>query len=172
MQYKRGVLAVLASLVLAVSSLTAFAEAKIGVSDAQRAILQSELGRQGMDQINSAFVEQEEQLKEMQKEITTLLEKLKKDTELMSDQEFQNLLQEISVKRAQMGQLVEQVQQVKLQQTDRLIQSLTARYQEAVEALVLSDKYDLIVPRQSVHYRHELYDVTAKITEKMNALEK
>ena len=125
-----------------------------------------------MEQINAAFVEQEEQLKEMQKDITSLLEKLKKDTELMSDQEFQNLLQEISVKRAQMGQLVEQVQQVKLQQTDRLIQSLTARYQEAVEALVLSDKYDLILPRQSIHYRHELYDVTAKITEKMNALEK
>jgi len=171
-QYKIGVLAFLAGVFLAVSSSTVFAEAKIGVSDAQRAILQSELGRQGMEQINSAFVEQEEQLKEMQKDITTLLEKLKKDTELMSDQEFQNLLQEISVKRAQMGQLVEQVQQVKLQQTDRLIQTLTARYQEAVEALVLSDKYDLIVPRQSVHYRHELYDVTAKITEKMNALEK
>jgi Skp family chaperone for outer membrane proteins len=53
-----------------------------------------------------------------------------------------------------------------------LIQSLTPRYQEAIEALVLSDKYDLVLPRQSVHYRHELYDVTAKITEKMNALEK
>ncbi len=172
MQYKRAVLAILASFILAVSSSTAFAEAKIGVSDAQRAILQSEIGKQGMEQINAAFVEQEEQLKEMQKDITSLLEKLKKDTELMSDQEFQNLLQEISVKRAQMGQLVEQVQQVKLQQTDRLIQSLTARYQEAVEALVLSDKYDLILPRQSIHYRHELYDVTAKITEKMNALEK
>ena len=90
----------------------------------------------------------------------------------MSDQEFQNLLQEISVKRAQMAQLVEQVNQVKLQQTERLIQSLTAQYKEAVEALVLSDKYDLILPRQSVHYRHELYDVTAKITEKMNALQK
>ena len=172
MQYKKAILAFLACFILAVSSSAAFAEAKIGISDAQRAILQSELGKQGMDQINAAFVEQEEQLKEMQKEITTLLEKLKKDTELMSDQEFQNLLQEISVKRAQMGQLVEQVQQVKLQQTERLIQSMTARYQEAVEALVLSDKYDLILPRQSIHYRHELYDVTAKITEKMNALEK
>lgn len=172
MQYKRGILAVVASFILAVSSSTAFAESKIGVSDAQRAILQSALGKQGMEKINGAFVEQEEQLKEMQKEITTLLEKLKKDTELMSDQEFQNLLQEISVRRARMGQLVEQVQQVRLQQTDRLIQSLTARYQEAVEALVLSDKYDLILPSQSVHYRHELYDVTAKITEKMNALEK
>ena len=61
MQYKRAVLAILASFILAVSSSTAFAEAKIGVSDAQRAILQSEIGKQGMEQINAAFVEQEEQ---------------------------------------------------------------------------------------------------------------
>lgn len=172
MHYKKGILAILASIFMAVSSSSAFAEVKIGVADAQRAILQSELGAKGMDQINGAFVEQENQLKEMQKEVTTLLEKLKKDTELMSDQEFQNLLQEISVKRGQMAQGVENLQRVKIENTDRLIQSLTSRYQEAVEALVLSDKYDLIVPRQSVHYRHELYDVTAKITEKMNAIEK
>ena len=68
MQYKIGILAFLAGVFLAVLSPTVFAEAKIGVSDAQRAILQSELGRQGMEQINSAFVEQEEQLKEMQKD--------------------------------------------------------------------------------------------------------
>jgi outer membrane protein len=170
--YKKGILAILASIIMAVSSSSAFAEAKIGVADAQRAILQSELGQKGMDQINGAFIEQEEQLKEMQKEVTVLLEKLKKDTELMSDQEFQKLLQDISVQRGQMSQLVENVQRIKLESTDRLIQSLTSRYQEAVEALVLSEKYDLILPRQSVHYRHELYDVTAKITEKMNALEK
>lgn len=172
MQYKKGILAILATFIMVISPSSAFAESKIGISDAQRAILQSERGKAAMEQINAAFAEQEEQLKSMQQDITGLLEKLKKDTELMSDQEFQNLLQEISVKRAQMGQLVEQVQQVKLQQTDRLIQAMTADYQEAVEALVLSDKYDLILPRQSVHYRHELYDVTAKITEKMNALEK
>lgn len=149
----------------------ALAEVKIGIADPQRAILQSDIGKQGMDQINSNFTEQEEVLKGMQDEITVLLERLKKDTELMSDQEFQQLLQEISVKRGQMAQLVQELQRIKIEQTDRLIQSLTGRYQEAVEALVLSDKYDLIMPRQSVHYRHELYDVTAKITEKMNALE-
>ena len=55
--------------------------------------------------------------------ITALLEKLKKDTELMSDQEFQNLLQEISVKRGQMAQLLQELQRVKLEQTDRLIQT-------------------------------------------------
>ncbi len=172
MQVKQGILAILTTCLLAMMSPTALAEVKIGVSDPQRAILQSETGKQGIDQINANFSEQEDVLKEMQSEITTLLEKLKKDTELMSDQEFQNLLQEISIKRNQMSQLLQELNQVKLQQQDRLIQALTPRYQEAVEALVLSEKYDLIVPRQSVHYRHELYDVTAKITEKMNALQK
>lgn len=171
MRVKQGILAILATCFLAMTSSTAFAEVKIGVSDPQRAILQSETGKQGIDQINANFEEQEAVLQEMQGEITTLLEKLKKDTELMSDQEFQNLLQEISVKRNQMAQLLQELQQVKLQATERLIQALTPRYQESVEALVLSDKYDLIIPRQSVHYRHELYDVTAKITEKMNALQ-
>lgn len=170
MRVHRGALAILATLLVVITP-TALAEVKIGIADPQRAILQSDIGQQGMDQINSNFSEQEEVLKGMQDEITVLLERLKKDTELMSDQEFQQLLQEISVKRGQMAQLVQELQRIKLEQTDRLIQSLTGRYQEAVEALVLSDKYDLIMPRQSVHYRHELYDVTAKITEKMNALE-
>lgn len=170
MRVYRGALAIVATLMMAMSP-AAFAEVKIGIADPQRAILQSEIGKQGVDRINANFSEQEEILQGMQDEITVLLERLKKDTELMSDQEFQQLLQEISVKRGQMAQLVQELQRVKLEQTDRLIQSLTGRYQEAVEALVLSDKYDLIMPRQSVHYRHELYDVTAKITEKMNALE-
>lgn len=169
---KQGILAILATGLLAVTSSTAFAETKIGIADPQRAILQSETGKQGIDQINANFSEQDELLKERQTEITGLLEKLKKDTELMSDQEFQNLLQEISIKRGQLAQVAQEVQQLKLQQRDRLIQALTPRYQEAIEALVLSEKYDLIIPSQSIHYRHELYDVTAKITEKMNALEK
>lgn len=171
LQGKKGILAVLATCFMVMTSSAALAEVKIGVADPQRAILQSEIGKQGLDQINAQFTEQDDVLKEMQKEVTGLLEKLKKDTEMMSDQEFQNLLQEISVKRSQMAELLQRVQNVKLEQTDRLIQSLTPRYQEAIEALVLSEKYDLIVPRQSVHYRHELYDVTAKITEKMNALQ-
>ena len=172
MRLNQGVLAILATCFIAISSSAAAAEVKIGIADPQRAILQSEIGKQGVDRINAQYTEQEDLLKEMQKENTTLLEKLKKDTELMSDQEFQNLLQEISVKRNQMAQLLQELQRVKVEQSDRLIQSLTPRYQEAIEALVLSDKYDLILPRQSIHYRHELYDVTAKITEKMNALEK
>ena len=77
MRVKQGILAILATCFLAMTSATAFAEVKIGVSDPQRAILQSETGKQGINQINANFEEQEAVLQEMQGEITTLLEKLK-----------------------------------------------------------------------------------------------
>ncbi len=172
MRLNQSILAISVTFWIAMVASSANAEAKIGVSNPQRAILQSEIGKQGVQQINSQFTEQEDLLKEMGKEVTTLLEKLKKDTELMSEQEFGELYQEISVKRARLSQGVQEIQRLKTEQSQRLIQSLSPRYEEAIEALVLSDKYDLILPQESVHYRHELYDVTAKITEKMNALEK
>ena len=99
------------------------------------------------------------------------LEKLKKDTELMSEQEFQSLLNEITQKRGELAQVFQQLNRVRTEQIERVIQSLGPRAQEAIEALVLSDKYDLILRRENTLYRHELYDVTSKLTEKMNSLE-
>ena len=158
MRVNQSVMAILVTFSAAMVSLAAIAESKIGIVDPQRAIMQSEIGKQSVEQIIARFSEQDEMLKENNKEITTLLEKLKKDTELMSDQEFENLLQEINRAKSELSQ--------------RVIQSLTPRFSEAIDALVLSDKYDLILRKDSVFYGHELYDVTAKITEKMNALEK
>ena len=150
---------------------TAHSETKIGVANVQQAILQSESGKKLVEQINASFSEQDEALKERQTEITALLEKLKKDTELMSEQEFQALLNEITQKRGELAQVFQQLNRVKTEQVERVIQSLGPRAQEAIEALVLSDKYDLILRRENTLYRHELYDVTSKLTEKMNSLE-
>jgi outer membrane protein len=153
------------------AALVAHSETKIGVANVQQAILQSEAGKKLVEQINASFSEQDEALKERQAEITALLEKLKKDTELMSEQEFQSLLNEITQKRGELAQVFQQLNRVRTEQIERVIQSLGPRAQEAIEALVLSDKYDLILRRENTLYRHELYDVTSKLTEKMNSLE-
>ncbi len=171
MRTKNNILAIALGSLLSLASFSAIGEAKIGVANLQRAILQSESGKKLVEQIKSAFSEQEEVLKERQKEITEKLEILKKDTELMSDQEFQSLLGEINLKRGELSQLFQQVRRAEVEQTERVIQSLMPRAQEGIEALVLSDKYDLILRTESILYRHELYDVTSKLTEKMNSLE-
>ena len=67
MRVNQGVLAILATCFMAMASSSAVAEAKIGIADPQRAILQSEIGKQGVEQINAQYTEQEDLLKEMQK---------------------------------------------------------------------------------------------------------
>ena len=147
MRVNQSVMAILATFSMAMVSLAAIAESKIGIVDPQRAIMQSEIGKQSVEQIIARFSEQDDMLKENNKEITTLLEKLKKDTELMSDQEFQNLLQEIGVKQNQNAQGLQEINRAKSELSQRVIQSLTPRFSEAIDALVLSDKYDLILTK-------------------------
>ena len=168
---RKYILTTIVGVLMASGVHTALSEAKIGVADVQQAILQSESGKKLVEQINASFSEQDEALKERQTEITALLEKLKKDTELMSEQEFQALLNEITQKRGELAQVFQQLNRVRTENYERVIQSLGPRAQEAIEALVLSDKYDLILRRENTLYRHELYDVTSKLTEKMNSLE-
>lgn len=172
LQSKKDILAIVGLFLFSMTSASAFAEAKIGVVDAARAILQSEVGKNALGQINAEFVDEEEALKGMQKDLTGLLEKMKKDTELMSDQEFQGLFREIENKRAEIVNLGQNVQRVQLEQRERLVNLLSPQFRQAIEALVLSDDYDIILQKQSTYYSADVYDVTAKITEKLNALEK
>ena len=74
MRTKNNILAIALGSLLSLASFSAIGEAKIGVANLQRAILQSESGKKLVEQIKSAFSEQEEVLKERQKEITEKLE--------------------------------------------------------------------------------------------------
>ena len=65
MRVNQSILAILATFFMAMASSSAIAEAKIGVADPQRAILQSEIGKQGVQQINAQYSEQDDMLKEM-----------------------------------------------------------------------------------------------------------
>ena len=68
MRVNKSILAILAASFIAMASSSAIAESKIGVADPQRAILQSEIGKQGVQQINAQYSEQDDMLKEMQKD--------------------------------------------------------------------------------------------------------
>ena len=64
MRVNQSILAILAASFIAMASSSAIAESKIGVADPQRAILQSEIGKQGVEQIIARYSEQDEMLKE------------------------------------------------------------------------------------------------------------
>ncbi len=43
--------------------------------------------------------------------------------------------------------------------------------QRAIEALVLDEDYDIVIPRQAALYVGDLYNVTRKVTERLNEMD-
>lgn len=153
-------------------SVSAWAEVKIAVVDVQRAILQSEQSKAYMAQIQDEFQGEEEEIRSLQSEAAALLERLQKDSEVMSEAEKRKLQQQIEDKNNDFIYLRKKLQRQIDERQQELFAGVDQKVQKAIEELVLSEDYDLIIPRQAALYVNELYDITRKVTEKLNMLDK
>jgi outer membrane protein len=150
----------------------AVAEIKIAVVDVQRAILNSEQAKVYMAQIQQEFKKEEEEIRTLQASATALLERLQKDGDVISEPEKRKLQQQIEDKNNDFVYLRKKLQRQIDDRQQELFAGVDQKVQKAIEELVKSDDYDLIIPRQAALYVSELYDITRKVTEKLNSLDK
>lgn len=170
MSIKQSILAILAISVMAVTSPFASAEVKIAVVDVQNAILQSEEAKRLLTQIQEEFKGEEEEIRKIQSEAAALLERMNKDADVMSDAEKRRLQQQIESMNNDFVYLRQKLQrQIEERQTE-LFTGIDSKVQKAIEELVLSEDYDMILPRGAVLYVTDLYNITRKVTEKLNQL--
>jgi len=167
---RRFTLTVLAA-VVAILAPAVSAEVKIAVVDVQTAILNSEEAQRRLSQIQEEFSPQEKEIREIQSEAARLLERMQKDSEVMSDAEKRRVQQQIEslnndfvYERNKLQKEIEARQQ-------ELFSGIDQRVQRAIEELVKNEDYDLIIPRQAALYVGDLYNITRKVTEKLNELD-
>lgn len=172
MQKIHRVLLILAIALTGTLSTAAWAEVKVAVVDVQRAILNSEQAKGYMQQIQSEFKKEEDEIRTLQASAAALLERLQKDGEVMSDSEKRKLQQQIEDKNNDFVYLRKKLQKQIDDRQQELFAGIDLKVQQAIEELVLSDDYDLILPRQAALYVADLYDITRKVTEKLNSLNK
>ncbi|MFP6805811.1 MAG: OmpH family outer membrane protein [Pseudomonadales bacterium] len=172
MQIKQRILAVIAICVLTLTAPLAFAEVKIAVVDVQRAILNSEEAKRLMKQIQQEFSTDEDEIRKIQTDAAALLEKAQKDADVMSDAEKRRVQSEIESKNNDFVYLRQKLQkEISIRQAE-LFSGTEAKVQKAIEELVLKNDYDVILPRAAALYVGDLYDITRKITEALNNLDK
>jgi outer membrane protein len=169
---KQGIAAILAICVCTLASPIAFAEVKIAVVDVQRAILGSEEAKKLLAQIQTEFSKDEDQIKVIQRDAAALLERAQKDAEVMSDAEKQRIQSEIESKNNDFVYLRQKLQKAITARQTELFSGTEAKVQKAIENMVLENDYDLILPRAAALYVGDLYDITRKVTEKLNELDK
>ena len=171
MHIKQRILTILAISMLAFITPAAFAEVKIGVVDVQNAILQSEQAKRLMQQIQDEFKGEQDALLRIRTEGTAMVERLTKDADVMSDAEKRRLQQEIESKNNDLVYESKKLQRKIEERQAELFQGVDGKIQKAIEELVLKEDFDLILPRQAALYTGDLYNITRKVTEKLNELD-
>jgi len=170
--FKQRILAILVACVFAFASPVTFAEVKIAVVDVQRAILSSEEAKRLMAQIKDEFKSDEDQIRKIQTEAAALLQRAQKDQDVMSEAEKRRIQQEIESKNNDFVYLRQKYQREISARQVELFSGTEAKVQKAIEELVLENDYDMILPRAAALYVGDLYDITRKVTEALNELDK
>jgi outer membrane protein len=169
---KKNITAILAICLCALVTPVAFAEVKIAVVDVQRAILSSEEAKTLLAQIQQEFSTDEDAIKVIQRDAAALLERAQKDADVMSDAEKRRIQTEIESKNNDFVYLRQKLQKEITARQAELFAGTEAKVQKAIEEMVLANDYDLILPRAAALYVGNLYDITRKVTEKLNELDK
>jgi len=161
-----------AGLVLALSvlSLTVSAEMKLAVVDVDRAIAGSEDAQKLLRQLQQEFSTDEDTIKKIQTEAAELLQKMQKDSDVMSDSEKRRIQQEIESLNNDFVYQRQKLQKEVAARQSELFAGTEDKVRKAIEELVLENNYDMILPRAAALYVGDLYDVTRKVTEKLNEM--
>jgi outer membrane protein len=166
-QIKRLILTVLAGLAV-ISAPAAFAEVKVAVVDVQTAILNSEEAKRLLGQIQEEFKDDEDNIRQIQSQAATILERMQKDSEVMSDAEKRRLQQEIESLNNDFVYERQKLQRSIDERQQELFAGIDQKVQRAIEELVRSDDFDIILPRGAALYVGDIYNITRKVTEKLN----
>lgn len=153
------------------SALPALAEIKVAVVDSQKAILQSAEAKRLLQQLEDEFKDEQKDIRNIDTERTALLERARKDSEVMSPQELTKMRRQIESITDDLGYRTQKYQKEIVNRQRELLAGFNQKLQDAIREIVLSDDYDIVVNREAVVYVSELYDITRKTTEKLNALQ-
>ena len=152
-------------------TLTAQAEMKIAVVDVDRAVAGSEAAQKLLRQLQVEFKTDEDTIKKIQTEAAELLQKMQKDADVMSDDEKRRVQQEIESLNNDFVYQRQKLQKEVAARQNELFSGTEVKVRKAIEELVLESDYDMILPRAAALYVGDLYDVTRKVTEKLNQTE-
>jgi outer membrane protein len=169
---RRSILTVAASMLMMLLSQSALAEVKLAFVDVQRAILSTEEAKRIQAQVAEEFKDEQAELRQISTDAAALMQRAQKDAEVMSADEKARINQELAEKDEEFKFRGERLQRQVNAKQGELFGGMDVKLQKAIETLVLSEDYDVILPRNSALYVGDLYDITRKVTEKLNEMDK
>ena len=155
---------------ISVASVSAFAQApqKVAVLDMSAALFNSDKAKAVDEQLKTETSEDEQKIRNLAEEGRKLQEKMQKDGAVMSDadkRKIEDQLQEINV---QYQYLVQKIQKLLEDRRQQFQQTYAPNLIQAITAVVEEESYDMVLRAEAVLHYTGTFDITAKVTEKLN----
>ena len=154
------------------ASAAATAEVKLAFVDVDRAVASSESAQKLLQQLQDEFASDQETIEKIQTEATALLQKMQKDSDVMSEDEKRRVQQEIESLNNDFVYQRQKLQKEVAARQQELFAGTDVKVRNAIEELVRDNDYDMILPRATALYVGDLYDITRKVTEKLNEMDR
>ena len=141
---------------------------KVAVLDMAAALFNSDKAKEVDEQLKAETTDDEQKIRGLADQGRTLQEKMQKDGAVMSDadkRKTEEQLQEINV---QYQFLLQKVQNLVNERRQQFQQTYAPNLVQAIQAVVEEDNYDMVLRAEAVLHYSNAYDITAKVTEKLN----
>ena len=153
-------------------SVTANAEGKIAVLNAQQAIINTEAAQSRLKALRAeaGYAENRKQLETLGKSYQDTVAQLQKDAAVMSQEQKQAEAKKIQEKRADIEHVQRKLQTAEQELLQAVAQELAPKLQKAVSELIEAEGIGLLLNQQAAMHADSSFSITAKITDKLNQI--
>lgn len=162
---------VLAVAGLVLASGAAFAQQPVvGVVNLEQALFNSQAAQELQAQIQEEFRDDQQRAERLNTELRELVERAQRDESIMSDSEKRKINSDAQEKQVQLQMISERVQGALQERNQSFIDSMRQNLGAAIQAVVEEGGYTLVLNADSVAFFDNVYDITGKVTAKLNEL--
>lgn len=160
-------LAVFASLII---SGAAHAELKIAVLDVQMALMESDAAKKYEAQDEKKFGAQFEKIKTLESDTIKLQQRLQKDGEKMQQAEYERLELDYKQKVREVQIKSQEFNEARAKAEQEFLQSIKPKLDKAIEEVLKSGNYDLVIDRAAAVDVSPKLDITLRVVERLNQM--
>ena len=161
----------LAGLLLVLPTLV-MAQGKIAVVNLEQAILQTDVAQQRMEEFesNEDFASDKAQFDALLEELDQLVKDFQRDQAAMSEEGQVAARQKMASKQSDLEYVAKKLQTLQTQNAQRVMQELAPQAQEVLREIIETDQIGLLLQQQAVIHADLGYNITAKVSDKMNQM--
>lgn len=162
---------VLAFVGLLLASAVAFGQQPVvGVVNLEQALFNSQAAQEMQAAINEEFSDDQQRADRLNTELRDLVTQAQRDESIMSDSEKRKINSDAQEKQVQLQLISERVQAALQERQQAFVDSMRQNLGAAIQSVVQEGGYTLVLNADSVAFFDNVYDISGKVTAKLNEL--